>query len=208
MIEPMRFYAKHILPRLTHLAMRQDQLLPYRRRAVSIAKGRVLEIGIGSGLNLGLYPDGVRQIIGIDPSPELVSLAAEAARSAAPATELVQGFAEELPLETGSVDCAIATWTLCSVSDPRQALSEIRRVLRPDGIFSFVEHGLAPEPRVQRWQRWLTPTWSRCAGNCHLDRSTAVLVEDAGFRIEDLATGYAAGPKPMAFMYEGLARCA
>ncbi len=87
-------------------------------------------------MNLALYPDEVRQVIGVDPSPELIRLAAEAARRAAPATELVQGFAEELPLETGSVDCAIATWTLCSVADPQQALSEIRRVLKPNGIFS------------------------------------------------------------------------
>lgn len=202
----MRCYDRYILPRLTHLAMRQDQLLPYRRRAVSSAKGRVLEIGIGSGLNLGLYRNEVRHVIGIDPSPELIRLAERATCQAAPETELVQGRAEELPLETGSVDCAIATWTLCSVSDPRRAISEIRRVLKPDGIFSFVEHGLAPEPGVQRWQKWLTPVWSRCAGNCHLDRPTAALVEEGGFRLDDLTTGYATGPKPMVFMYEGCAR--
>jgi len=174
--EPMRCYDRYILPRLTHLAMRQDQLLPYRRRAVSSAKGRVLEIGIGSGLNLGLYRNEVRHVIGIDPSPELIRLAERAACQAAAETELVQGRAEELPLEAESVDCAISTWTLCSVSDPGRAISEIRRVLKPDGIFSFVEHGLAPEPGVRRWQKWLTPVWSRCAGNCHLDRPTAELV--------------------------------
>ena len=203
----MQFYDKHILPRLTHMAMRQEQLLPYRSRAVSVAAGRILEIGIGSGLNLALYPGAVCRVIGIDPSPGLLRLAADASRSRAPETELIEGTAEELPLEDGSVDCAIATWTLCSIPQPRRALSEIRRVLKPrTGIFSFVEHGLAPEPRVQQWQRWLTPVWSRCAGNCHLDRPTAVLVEESGFRIEELRTGYAAGPKPMAFMYEGIAR--
>lgn len=202
----MRFYSTHILPRLTHLAMRQEQLLPYRRRVVSGAKGRVLEIGIGSGLNLALYPDAVRQVIGVDPSTKLLGLAAEASRSHAPETQLIEGTAEDLPLEDWSVDCAITTWTLCSVSDPRQALAEIRRVLRPGGAFSFVEHGLAPQPRVQRWQHWLTPVWSRCAGNCHLDRPTAALVAESDFRIERVETGYAAGPKPMVFMYEGLAR--
>lgn len=206
MIDPKRFYERRVLPALTHLAMRQDQLLPYRRRALSTAKGRVLEIGIGSGLNLGLYPNEVRHVTGVDPSLELIRRAEEAARVLAPETELVQGVAEELPLDSGSVDCVVATWTLCSVSDPRQALSEIRRVLRSDGIFSFVEHGLAPEPRVQRWQKWLTPAWSRCAGNCHLDRPTAALVEESGFRLDDLTTGYASGPKPMTYMYEGLAR--
>ncbi len=166
----------------------------------------MLEIGIGSGLNLALYPEAVHRVIGVDPSPGLLRLAAEASRSSAPKAELVEGTAEELPLENRSVDCVIATWTLCSVSEPRRALAEIRRVLKSDGIFSFVEHGLAPEPGVRRWQHWLTPVWSRCAGNCHLNRPTAALVEESGVRIERLETGYAAGPKPMVFMYEGLAR--
>ena len=202
----MRFYDRHILPRLTHLAMRQKLLLPYRRRAVASARGRVLEIGIGSGLNLPHYPDAVAQVTAIDPSAELLHIAAGASRSGGPETEFIKGAAEELPLEDASVDCAVATWTLCSVSNPRQALAEIRRVLRPAGVFSFVEHGLAPEPRVRRWQHWLTPFWSRCAGNCHLDRSPVALIEESGFRMERLETGYATGPKPIVFMYEGLAR--
>lgn len=202
----MQIYSTHILARLTNLAMRQEQLLPYRRRVVADARGIVLEIGIGSGLNLALYPDEVRRVIGVDPSPGLLRLAAEASHSPAPETELIEATAEDLPLEDRSVDCAVATWTLCSVSDPRRALAEIRRVLKPGGIFGFVEHGLAPHPRIRRWQHWLTPIWSRCAGNCHLDRPTASLVEESGFRIDRLETGYASGPKPMVFMYEGLAR--
>ena len=129
----MQFYDKHILPRLTHLAMSQEQLLPYRRRAVSIGTGRVLEIGIGSGLNLALYPDAVRRVIGIDPAPGLLRLAAEASRRRAPETELIEGTAEELPLEDGSIDCAIATWTLCSVPQPRRALSPIRSLAYTSG---------------------------------------------------------------------------
>ncbi len=202
----MKFYDTHILPRLTHLAMRQDLLLPYRRRTVSGAKGRVLEIGIGSGLNLPLYPNAVDHVIGIDPSAELLSLAAVASRSNTLEVELIEGFAENLPLESQSVDSVVTSWTLCSVSDPRQVLSEIRRVLKPGGIFSFVEHGLAPEVRVQRWQRRLTPIWSRCAGNCHLDRAPAAIVKESGFQLERLETGYATGPKPIVFMYEGLSR--
>ncbi len=202
----MRLYEKHVLPRLTHLAMRQDQLLPYRRRVVSGARGRVLEIGIGSGLNLAFYPEAVRLIIGVDPSPELLRRAAKLSHELMLATEMIEGVAEALPLEDHSVDCVVATWTLCSVSEPGRALAEILRVLKPVGIFRFVEHGLAPEPRVRRWQRWLTPAWRRCAGNCHLDRPTAALVEESGFRIEQLESGYAAGPKPITFMYEGVAR--
>ena len=202
----MRFYDRHVLPRLTHLAMRQEQLRPYRERVVSAASGRVLEIGIGSGLNLPFYPDAVELVIGVDPSPGLLRLASEAARRSVPDTELIEGTAEELPVDDRSVDCAVVSWTLCSVMDPDRALAEIRRVLKPDGIFSFVEHGLSPEERVRRWQRWLTPVWCRCAGNCHLDRPTASLVERSGFRLERIETGYARGPKPMTFMYEGLAR--
>ncbi|PZX12470.1 methyltransferase family protein [Palleronia aestuarii] len=202
----MRVYENYILPRLTHLAMRQDQLVPYRRRVVSGTKGRVLEVGIGSGLNLALYPEAVRTVIGVDPSPELLRRAGRLAHESMPAIEMIEGVAEALPMEDRSVDCVVASWTLCSMSDPRAALSEIRRVLKPDGVFHFVEHGLAPDPRVRRWQRRLTPVWRRCAGNCHLDRSTGILVEKSGFRIDRLETGYAAGPKPFVFMYEGLAR--
>lgn len=186
--------------------MGQEQLLPYRHRAVSGAKGRVLEIGIGSGLNLALYPDAVDQIVGVDPSPELLHRAAQASQGLTPTTEMIEGVAEALPLENRSVDCVVATWTLCSVSEPEKVLAEIRRVLKPDGAFRFVEHGTAPEPGVQRWQRWLTPAWKHCAGNCHLDRQTDTLVEQNGFRMERLDTGYAKGPKPFVFMYEGQAR--
>lgn len=201
----MWFYDTHILPRLTHLAMRQEQLRPYRERVVSAVSGRVLEVGIGSGLNLPLYPDAVDRVIGVDPSPGLLCLATEASRRSSPETELIEGTAENLPLEDGSVDCAVVSWTLCSVTDPSRALAEIRRVLKPGGVFSFVEHGLAPEPRIRQWQQWLTPVWCRCAGNCHLNRPTASLVEGGGFRMHSLETGYARGPKPIAFMYEGLA---
>ena len=186
--------------------MGQDQLLPYRRRAISGLHGRVLEIGIGSGLNLALYPEAVRQVVGVDPSPELLRRAAQASQGLTPTTEMIEGVAEALPLEDRSVDCVVATWTLCSVSEPEKALAEIRRVLKPDGVFRFVEHGLAPGPRIRRWQRWLTPVWKHCAGNCHLDRPTADLIETSGFRMERLNTGYATGPKPLVFMYEGQAR--
>ena len=202
----MRFYDRYILPRLTHLAMSHRLLLPYRQRAVSHTSGRVLEIGIGSGLNLPLYPGSVDHVVGIDPSAELLGILDGAPRGNAPDVELITGSAENVPLDDRSVDCVVASWTLCSVSNPRLALSEIRRVLKPGGMFSFVEHGLAPDAQVQKWQRRLTPVWCRCAGNCHLDRSPAALVRESGLRIEQLETGYAPGPRPFAFMYEGLSR--
>ena len=202
----MKLYRTRVLPQLTHLVMRQAQLRPYRERMVSAAHGQVLEVGIGSGLNLPLYPKKVERVIGVDTSPELLQRASQACNRSQFETDLIEGKIEELPLEDRSIDCVAMSWTLCSVTDPAQALAEIRRVLKPDGIFSFVEHGLAPEHRIQRWQHWLTPAWRRCAGNCHLDRPTASLIAGNGFRFDWIETGYALGPKPMTFMYQGIAR--
>ena len=145
-------------------------------------------------------------VVGIDPSAELLGLLDGGSGGDAPDVELIMATAENLPLEGRSVDCVVSSWTLCSVTDPRQALSEIRRVLKPGGIFSFVEHGLSPDAPVQKWQHRLTPIWCRCAGNCHLDRAPAALVQESGLRTEQLETGYAPGPRPFVFMYEGLSR--
>lgn len=202
----MGFYSKHILPHLTHMAMRQQQLATYRHRAVSRAQGRVLEIGIGSGLNLPLYSDQVECVIGVDPSAELLQMAADAARGISPDVKLIEGLAETLPLEDDSADNTVVTWSLCSVTDPTKVLHEIRRVLKPTGGLYFVEHGRARDNSIRRWQDRLTPIWRKCAGNCHLNRPVASLIEECGFRMEQLETGYARGPKPMTFMYEGVAK--
>ena len=114
--------------------------------------------------------------------------------------------AEAVPLEDRSVDTVVTTWTLCSIPDPRRALDEMRRVLRHGGRLLFVEHGLAPDPKVRWWQDRLTPTWKHVGGGCHLNRAIADLIEAAGFEFERLDTGYMRGPKPMTFMYEGSAR--
>ncbi len=113
--------------------------------------------------------------------------------------------AEAIPLEGGSVDTVVTTWTLCSIADASQALSEMRRVLKPSGQLLFVEHGQAPEESVRKWQDRLTPVWKRIAGGCHLNRPIPALLEGAGFHITHLATGYMKGPKPMTFLYEGSA---
>lgn len=202
----MGFYSKYILPHLTHMAMRQQQLAPYRHRTVSGAEGRVLEIGVGSGLNLPLYSDKVERVIGVDPSAELLRMAADAACGVSPDVKLIEGLAEALPLQDDSADSAVVTWSLCSVTDPTKVLHEVRRVLKPTGRLYFAEHGRAPENSVRRWQDRLTPIWRRCAGNCHLNRPVASLIEECGFTVEQLDTGYARGPKPMTFIYEGVAR--
>lgn len=203
----MGLYSTYVLPRLTHLSMRQKHLRPYRARVVGGAKGRVLEIGIGSGRNLPFYSEAVEQVTGVDISPEMLALAQRAVSSQARRNiTLLAHTAESLPFEKNSFDTVVMTWTLCNIPNPRAALSEARRVLKPDGELRFVEHGLAPEPDVRKWQEWLTPLWRRCAGGCHLNRKTDDLIHDAGFPITELSTGYARGLRPMAYMYEGVAR--
>lgn len=202
----MNWYERTLIPPLTHLAMRNRRLLPYRRRVLAEAEGDVLEIGIGSGLNLPLYGARVRQVVGVDPSAGLIRRAGRAgARAPAPVT-LLQGSAEALPLEDASIDVAVTTWSLCTIPDPHRALAEVRRVLRPGGRLVFVEHGLAPDEGVVRWQRRFTPLWRRCAGGCHLDRPMDRLIAGAGFSFSRLQTGYMTVPRVLTFMYEGVAR--
>jgi ubiquinone/menaquinone biosynthesis C-methylase UbiE len=201
------FYARYLLPRLTDLTMSRKLLLLYRQRVIGGAVGRVLEIGIGSGLNLPLYGDAVDEVIGVDVSPELLAMAERAAQHRDLRVRLLEGSVEHLPstVADGSVDTVIVTWTLCSIPDATAALVEAHRVLRPNGSLRFVEHGRSPDTSVARWQDHLTPLWRRCSGGCHLNRETDDLVRSTGFRLTHLATGYAAGPRPMAFMYEGQA---
>lgn len=202
----MSFYQDRILPCLIHFAMRQRNLIAYRRRVISAADGRVLEIGIGSGLNLPLYSGNTKQVIGLDPSLRLLQMASRARATALRPVELLEGSAEAIPLEDKSIDTVVTTWTLCSIPDAAKALAEMRRVLRPSGQLLFVEHGRSPDAGVRRWQDRLTPIWKRIGGGCHLNREIAELIGNAGFRMDRLETGYMKGPKPMTFMYEGRAR--
>jgi ubiquinone/menaquinone biosynthesis C-methylase UbiE len=202
----MGFYQDRIVPYLTDLSMRQQRLAAYRSRIVPEADGRVLEIGVGSGLNLPFYTDRVQRVIGLEPSPSLLAMARRVLPRVKPPVELVEGTAEAVPLEDASVDAVVTTWTLCSIPDVQWALREMRRVLKPVGRLLFVEHGLAPEPNVRWWQDRLTPWWKPLAGGCHLNRPMRALIEEAGFRFERLDTGYMRGPRPMTFMYEGSAR--
>jgi ubiquinone/menaquinone biosynthesis C-methylase UbiE len=202
----MGLYQDHVLPLLIHLSMRQQNLAAYRARVLSAAQGRVLEIGIGSGLNLPYYSTTVEQVIGLDPSPKLLAMAREAARRTSLPLELIENSAETIPLYNRSIDTVVSSWTMCSIPDVQRALGEMRRVLKPEGRLLFVEHGRSPDPGVRRWQDRLTPVWRRVGGGCHLNRPIGELIEAAGFRIERIETGYMRGPKPMTFMYEGSAR--
>lgn len=202
----MSFYNNVVLPRLCHLAMSNKRLAPYRRRVVSSAQGRVLEIGMGSGLNLPFYSNGVTSIHGLEPIPRLIAMTQRAlGPSSTKPIVLIQGSAQTIPLDSRSIDTVVTTWTLCTIPDAAQALTEIRRVLKKGGQLLFVEHGLAPESRVQKWQNGLTPLWSRISGGCHLNRPIKDLMDKAGFVVTGVETGYMDGPKPLSFMYEGRA---
>lgn len=201
----MGFYQERILPRLIDLAMRNRALVAYRQRVLSAAQGRVLEIGIGSGVNLPFYGSQVTHIVGLEPAPQLVEMSRGAARREAREVELVCASAESIPIPDARFDTVVTTWTLCSIPNASRALSEMRRVLKPEGRLLFAEHGRAPEENVRKWQNRLTPVWKCVAGGCHLNRPIRELIHDAGFCIEHLHTGYMKGPKPMTYMYEGRA---
>lgn len=201
----MGFYRDHVVPRLIDFAMRQQALRAYRERTVADATGRVLEIGAGSGLNLPLYGFAARSIVAVEPSPQLIRLAARRAVMAKVPIEFVEGSAEALPLADASIDTVVTTWTLCSIPDVARALREARRALRPGGALLFVEHGRAPEPGVRRWQDRLDPLWSRLAGGCHLNRPIDQLLREAGFRLDQLDNFRLPGPRTHTFLYQGRA---
>jgi ubiquinone/menaquinone biosynthesis C-methylase UbiE len=202
----MGFYQDQIVPLLINWSMRQKNLAAYRGRIIPAAEGRVLEIGIGSGLNLPFYSRNVTHVTGLEPSPRLLVMARRVERTGLGSVEFIEGSAEAIPLKDASVDTVVTTWTLCSIPDAPRALREMRRVLRPGGRLLFVEHGRAPDSNVMWWQDRLTPVWKRLGGGCHLNRAIGTLIEDAGFRFDRFETGYMRGPKPMTYMYEGSAR--
>jgi ubiquinone/menaquinone biosynthesis C-methylase UbiE len=203
----MGVYNRFVLPHVIELAMRQKTFAPFRERVVGAARGRVLEVGIGSGLNLASYRSGADEVYGVDPSIELLAKANDRLDSARVPVKLVEGSAEKLAFDDRSFDTVVMTFTLCSIPDVAVAVREMRRVLRPEGELLFVEHGQAPDPAVVRWQDRLTPVWKRIGGGCHLNRKIDDLIKAGGFRIERLSTDYLkSAPRPFAFIYEGSAR--
>lgn len=204
----MSLYERFLLPRLIDLAMRNPQATRYRRKFIPAARGRVLELGAGSGLNLPFYGTGVTGLFALDPSAELLRLARRKRAPAGFPVEYLPCSAEAIPLADRSVDTVVSTWTLCSIPDALRALGEARRVLKPGGTLIFVEHGWAPDPGVQRWQQRLNPTWRRLAGGCNLDRRIDRLIREAGFDLADLHNEYLRGPRPFTYTYSGHARCA
>jgi SAM-dependent methyltransferase len=203
-VATMGFYREQILPRLTHLMMSSKETTRQRRLALAGVAGEVLELGIGSGLNLPHYASGVRRVVGVEPSVMAARMAAERIQMAGFPVEIVAGEAESLAVDEGRFDAVVSTFTLCTIPDVAGALATVRRALKPGGRFFFLEHGLSSEPRVAKWQRRLEPLQKRIGGGCHLTRNPRALIEGAGFAISGLETFYAQGPKPLSFLYRGV----
>ena len=188
------FYDRHIMPRLIGCACASKPIMKQRVKVVPKAAGKVLELGIGGGLNLQFYdPAKVESVSGVDPSAELRAVAMQAERPEGLKVEIQKGTAEALPFETASFDCVVCTFTLCSVQSPRDALAEAKRVLKPGGRFLYCEHGLAPDAGVARWQGRLEPMWKAIAGGCHLTRPVTASVADAGFTVTSSEQMYLPG---------------
>jgi ubiquinone/menaquinone biosynthesis C-methylase UbiE len=199
-------YEKYVLPKLIHWAMRREVATSERRKFIPLASGTVLEVGVGSGLNLPFYGPKVQKLYALDPSRELWKMARQRVREAPCPVEFLAASAEHIPLEDMSVDTVITTWTLCTIPNPLQALTDMRRVLKPEGRLIFVEHGRSPDSGVRTWQNRLTPVWKRIGGGCHLNRQIDDLIAGAGFDIAQIERGYSRGPKPMTYLYKGLAQ--
>lgn len=200
------WYERHLLPYLIDMACGIGPVQKQREKVVPLAHGRVLEIGIGTGLNLPHYDAArVDHIVGLDPGTEMHPLAQKRLEASGLAVELVGLSAERIPYDDARFDSVLVTFSLCTIPDPVAALREMRRVLKPQGRLIFCEHGRAPDASVARWQDRLTPVWSKFAGGCHLNRDIPALLDQAGFVCEDLQTMYLPGPRPLTFNYWGTA---
>ena len=202
----MGLYDRYILPKVVHFTCGLKPNMRQRAKVVPRAHGRVLEIGIGSGLNLPYYDSAkVSKVWGLDPSPEMTKMARRVAASLPFEVEFIGLPGDEIPLEDGSIDTVVVTYTLCTIPDTAPALHQIRRVLRPGGELVFCEHGAAPDASVRRWQDRLNPMWKRLGGGCNLNRPIPALIEAGGFRIKRLDTMYIPGWRPASFNYWGAA---
>jgi SAM-dependent methyltransferase len=203
----MGFYDRYILPRCINMACGSPPVLEQRAKVVPRASGIVLEVGMGSGLNLPFYDaDKVERVFGLEPSEGMRQLAQPNLERSRIEVEWLDLPGEQVPLEDDSVDTVLLTYTLCTIPDFRGALAQMRRVLRPGGRLLFCEHGAAPDASVRRWQDRINPLWSMVSGGCNLNRPIPQLIGDAGFAVGELETMYLPGtPRFAGFNYWGSA---
>lgn len=201
----MGLYADQVLPRIVNRVLDNEEMRGWRRRCVEGMRGVVVEPGFGSGLNIEVYPDEVTKVYAVDPAELGQKLATDRIRSTDVEIEFIGLDGAALPLDDGSCDSALLTFTLCTIPDADQALAELRRVLVPGGRLHFLEHGHAPDLRVQAWQRRIEPVQKVVGDGCHLTRNMTELIEGAGFEVEWVEEAYARGPKPWSFFYVGQA---
>ncbi len=203
----MGLYERYILPHIIDMSCGAPAILKQRKKVVPLAEGRVLEVGMGSGLNLAYYnPDKVDLVFGLEPSEGMRQKARKNLAAAPVDVKWLDLPGEEIPLQDKSVDTVVLTYTLCTIADFRSALAGMRRVLKPGGVLLFCEHGEAPDESVRRWQRRINPFWKVIAGGCNLNRPIPENIRDAGFAIDKLESMYLpATPKIAAFNYWGRA---
>jgi ubiquinone/menaquinone biosynthesis C-methylase UbiE len=198
------WYDRHVLPYVIDFACGIKPVRRQRDKVVPLAQGRVLEVGIGTGLNLAHYDKArIEKLVGVDPAQQMHRLARKRMARAGLEVDIVGLSAEKLPLPDASFDTVVMTYTLCSIPDPVPAVREMRRVLKPGGKLLFCEHGVAPDAGVRRWQHRLNPIWGRIGGGCHLDRDIPALLREGGFALPDLQTMYLPGPRFATFNYWG-----
>jgi len=204
----VRFYDEYILPHVLNLACGVGPVKKQRAAIVSLAQGRVLEVGMGSGLNLPFYnADKVEMVWGLEPSRGMHKKAQKNLEASTLLVDWLESPGEQIPLEDNAADTVLLTYTLCTIPDWQQALGQMRRVLKPNGRLLFSEHGLAPDQAVSKWQHRLTPMWKKCAGGCHLNRPITEYLEQAGFQVETLEADYMRGvPRLAGFNYRGVAK--
>lgn len=202
----MGWYEERVLPRFINLACSTKPTRKQREKIVPLARGDVLEVGIGSGLNLPYYEqDKIRKIWGLEPSEGMRRLAEKKLVDSTLDLEFIDLPGEEIPLEDNSVDTVVVTYTLCTIPDAGKALEGMRRVLKKDGCLLFTEHGQAPDEDVRRWQRRMNPAWSFVAGGCNMNRDIPKLITDAGFRLDNDERMYIPGPRVLSYNYWGRA---
>ena len=204
----MGLYDKYILPKFLNCACGSKPINYQRQKVVPLAKGKVLDIGIGSGLNIPFYnSDQIDKVIGIDPSYELIELAKELANDSKASIELVIGSAESIPYPDNFFDTVLVTYTMCTIPNVAIANKEMWRVLKDDGSLIFCEHGLAPDKKISKWQNRIDPFWGKIAGGCHLNRDIQKLITDAGFSFESLDKMYIPStPKFAGYNYWGIGK--